>query len=203
MCLLVVQGSDAGGHGLQRGAGIVTLLPEVADALRDAGLGDSIPLVAAGGIVEGRGVAACLALGASGIAMGTRFLACGEAQVARGYRDAVLSARDGGVETVRTRVYDELRGTKGWPVRYGGRGVANRSFVDAGLGMRVEENRRLYQEALGKGDEGWGMEGRLTTYAGTGVGLVREVMTARDILEEIRGEVEAVREWMGRGAEKL
>ena len=60
--LLVVQGSDAGGHGLQQGASLITLLPEVADALRDAGLSERVALVAAGGIVDGCGVTACLAL---------------------------------------------------------------------------------------------------------------------------------------------
>ncbi|SLM38875.1 2-nitropropane dioxygenase [Lasallia pustulata] len=69
--VLVVQGNDAGGHGLGRGAEIVSLLPEVADALKEQGLG-YITLVAAGGIVEGRGTAACLALGAGGVVMGTR-----------------------------------------------------------------------------------------------------------------------------------
>ena len=66
--ILVVQGADAGGHGLVQ----VTLFPEVADSLRGIGIAN-IRLIAAGGIVEGRGSAACLALGGYGVVMGTRF----------------------------------------------------------------------------------------------------------------------------------
>lgn len=49
-----------------------------------------------------------------------------------------------------------------------------------------EENKKLYNEALAKGDAGWGVDGRLTTYAGAGAGLVKEIKKARDILEEVR-----------------
>ncbi|MCJ1389394.1 hypothetical protein MMC18_002251 [Xylographa bjoerkii] len=145
--------------------------PEVADALHAAGFGH-VPLVAAGGVVEGRGVAACLALGAGE-----------EAHVARGSVDAVLRAEDGGIGTVRTRVHDELRATAGWPGRYGARGVVNRRWDDHEAGVRKEENRRRYAGAVEKGD--WT---RLTTYAGTGVGMVKEVKSAAAIVEEVRGE---------------
>lgn len=189
--VIVVQGSDAGGHALQQSASIISLLPEVSDALKAAGLSD-IHLVAAGGISDGRGLAAALALGASGVAMGTRFLACSEASISRGYVNAVIDAKDGGSTTKRTTLYDQLRGMGGWPGAYGGRGVTNRSYEDWKRGMTGEENRRLYDEALKKGDEGWGAEGRLTTYAGTGVGLVRKKMGARELLEGVRAECEGV-----------
>ena len=183
--ILVVQGSDAGGHGLAQSAGIVSLLPEVADALQQIGMG-CIRLLAAGGIVEGRGAAACLALGAAGVVMGTRFLASHEACIAKGYQEDVIKARDGGVCTIRTTVYDHLRGTTGWPNKYNGRGVVNQSFVDAKNGMDVDENKRLYDEAIMKGDDGWRERGRLTVYAGSGVGLVEKVMLAEDIIKEVR-----------------
>lgn len=183
--VLVVQGADAGGHGLEHGAGIVSLLPEVADALKVEGHGN-MALVAAGGVVEGRGTAACLVLGAQGVVMGTRFLASREAQIAKGYQEEIVRARDGGVSTARSKVYDTLRGTIGWPSHYNGRGLINRSYRDAKAGMLTEENKKLYTEALKTGDEGWGVEGRLTTYAGTGVGLIREVKSAREIIEEAR-----------------
>lgn len=192
--VLVVQGADAGGHGLAAGAGIVALLPEVADALadlaREAELeGRTAPaLVAAGGIGDARGVAAAVALGAAGACMGTRFLACPEAVLSRGYRDAVLAARDGGVSTVRSRLYDTLRGTHGWPARYGARGVVNASWRDAQAGMGEAENRALYEEAVAKGDEGWGGEqGRMTTYAGAAVGLVGDDgRGAGEVTREVR-----------------
>lgn len=183
--VVVVQGADSGGHGLEHGAGIITLLPEIADALDEEGF-DDIVLIAAGGIMEGRGTAACLTLGAQGVVMGTRFLASAEAKIAKGYQSEVIRARDGGVSTARTTVYDTIRGTKGWPSHYNGRGLINQSYRDAQAGMSKEENQKLYAKALATGDQGWGIEGRLTTYAGTGVGLVKEVKTAKEIVEEVR-----------------
>ncbi|KAK2768765.1 hypothetical protein FQN54_000621 [Arachnomyces sp. PD_36] len=193
--VLVVQGGDAGGHGRRGGgAGVISLVPEVRDALGDAGRGESVPLFAAGGVVDGRGVAASLALGADGAVLGTRFLASKEASITEGYRDEILRASDGGVSTVRTKVYDRVRGIYGWPEGYDGRGVVNRTFVEEVVEGVVgeEENRRLYEEEVERvrrGDEGgrvgWGPEGRMTTYAGTGVGLVREVKSAREIVEGV------------------
>lgn len=189
--VLVVQGSDAGGHGLARSASVLTSVPEVRDALRaNPDLRGNLPVIlAAGGIIDGRGMAASLALGSSGVVMGTRFLASSEATVARGYQKEVLRASDGGRNTVRSTVYDRVRGIDGWPDRYDGRGVINESYVDAvEKGMDDEENRRLYQEEMKKGNDGWGPTGRMTTYAGTGVGLVREALPVATILEHVRSE---------------
>lgn len=122
--------------------------------------------------------------------MGTRFLASHEAHIARGYQNAILRAVDGGVSTVRTTVYDRVRDIKGWPERYDGRGIVDASYLDAVGGMSDEENRRLYVEEMGRGDEGWDVgKGRMTRYAGTGVGLVREVLGAGEIVERVWGEV--------------
>lgn len=194
--VLVVQGADAGGHGLKRSASVMSLVPEVVDAIHRmySGGGDAPstsvpPVLAAGGICDGRGVAAAMALGASGVAMGTRFLACHEANIARGYQAEILRATDGGISTVRSTVYDRVRGIVSWPERYDGRGVINRSYIDAEENaLSPEENRRLYEEELKKGDQGWGPQGRLTTYAGTGVGLVRETLPAKLIVENVRRE---------------
>ncbi|CAF9941982.1 hypothetical protein IMSHALPRED_003135 [Imshaugia aleurites] len=181
--VLVVQGADAGGYGLAQGAGIVSLLPEVADSLRDIGM-ESIALVPAGGVVEGRGTAACLDLGACGVFMGTKFLVCKEASIAKGYQDEVIRAKDGGRTTVRTNMYDMLRGTE-WPRHYGGRGIINSSSLDAQNGMNLNENKKLYEEDLQKGNHEWGQNGRVTAYAGCGVGLVKEVKYAKDIMDEV------------------
>lgn len=181
--VIVVQGSDAGGHGLQQRASIISLLPEVQDALTKDGI--NIPLVAAGGISEGRSAAAALTLGAAGVCMGTRFLACKEATIAKGYQNEVLRVSDGGVSTVKTKLYDVVRGILDWPTSYDGRGVANRSYLDALHGMSDEENNALYKEAMKQGDDGWGPEGRMTTYAGTSVGLIDKVSTAEEIVREV------------------
>jgi nitronate monooxygenase len=187
--VLVVQGSDAGGHGLEKCAGLVSLLPEVEDAVSSYCQETNISkptLIAAGGIMDGRGVAASIALGASGVVMGTRYLACPESNMAKGYQDAVLKASDGGVNTARGKLYDRLRGTTDWPARYGGRSVLNESWHDAAKGMSFEENKKLHDEAIKKGDEGWGENARLTTYAGTGVGLVEDVKPAAEVTKEVR-----------------
>ena len=201
--VLVVQGIDSGGHGLHRGAGIVSLLPEVDDAISQVCQYETMrkpALISSGGIMDGRGAAAVLALGASGIVMGTRYLACPEVNIARGYRDAVIKAADGGQTTERTKLYDQLRGTTDWPPEYGGRGVLNESYYDAANGMVLEENKRRYDEALKKGDEGWGEKARLTTYAGTGVGLAREVKGAAAITAEVREDAKKI---LKRTASKL
>lgn len=182
--VLVLQGSDAGGHGLAKGAGIISLLPEVADELGES----SIPLIAAGGIADGRGVAAALSLGAAGAVMGTRFLAAKEANVSTGYQGDVLRIKDGGQNTVRTTLYDELAGRTDWPPEYDGRNVVNQSILDHAKGVDFEENKKRYQEATKKGDEGWGENGRLTSYIGSAVGLVREVVGAEDIVRNARSE---------------
>ena len=184
--VIVLQGSDAGGHGLQQRASIISLLPEVSDAFAKAGI--KIPLIASGGISDGRGAAAALALGASGVALGTRFLTAEEATIAKGYQQEVLRVSDGGISTVKTKLYDVVRGIYDWPPAYDGRGVANRTYQDASHGMSDGENRELYKEAMKQGDEGWGPEGRLTTYAGTGIGLVNKVMPAEDIVKEVQKE---------------
>jgi enoyl-[acyl-carrier protein] reductase II len=91
---VICQGSEGGGH-----TGLVGTLPLVAQAVQAV----DIPVVAAGGIYDGRGLAASLALGAQAVWMGTRFIASQEAHAATLYKDAVVQARD--VDTVRTRCY--------------------------------------------------------------------------------------------------
>lgn len=193
---LVIQGTDAGGHSLTKGAGIITLLPEVSDTLEEV-LGsngaDDIPLIAAGGLIDSRGAAAALALGASGIAIGTRLLTSSEAIINPGYQAHILSARDGGQTTVRTQLYNHLRGTTDWPEGFDARGLANQSWRDHEAGMPFDENRRLHMEALERGGEAWGEEsGRTATYAGTGVGLIKEVRGAGEIVREMRDGIGGV-----------
>ncbi|KAK6519349.1 hypothetical protein TWF281_003183 [Arthrobotrys megalospora] len=200
--VFVIQGADAGGHGRYASAGLISLVPEVVDAVRVyAGRAGYTPrgYIAAGGISDERGVNAALALGADGVALGTRFLAAEEAVIMNGYQDAVLKASDGGVNTIRTDVYDKLRGTTGWPEGYGGRGVINQSYVDATSGLSFDENVKLYKAAEGAGNKGW-EEGnaRMTTYAGTGVGLVKTVTKAGDIVKELRGEIVVKRSYESR-----
>ncbi|HXH56423.1 nitronate monooxygenase family protein [Iamia sp.] len=94
--LVVAQGTEAGGH--TGTVATLALVPQVVDAV-----GDRIPVVAAGGISDGRGLAAALALGADGVWVGTRFIATPEAQAVPGYKEALLGLGEDG--TVVTRAY--------------------------------------------------------------------------------------------------
>ncbi|KAJ5894131.1 hypothetical protein N7495_005822 [Penicillium taxi] len=181
--VVVVQGAESGGHGRAKdGLGIMTLFPEVADAMA----GSQIPLMAAGGIADSRGVAAALCLGASGVVMGTRFLASSEARINSGYQNEVVRASDGAVNTTRTLLYNHLRGTFGWPAEYSPRTIINKSFLDHQAGSSFEELQTLHDEAQKAGDNGWGPDGRLATYAGAAVGLIHSVQSAEDITRDAR-----------------
>ena len=94
--IVIAQGTEAGGH--TGTVATMPLVPQIVDAV-----GDRVPVVAAGGIFDGRGLAAALALGADGVWIGTRFIATPEAHVVSGYRDALLVGRED--ETVITRAY--------------------------------------------------------------------------------------------------
>jgi len=99
--VLVAQGvADSGGHGTLKGGGVMGLVPEVVDMLAAKARRD-VCVVAAGGVADGRGVAAVLALGAQGAAVGTRFIASEESQASQGFRNLVVDTSDGGLETVR------------------------------------------------------------------------------------------------------
>ncbi|MGH3562565.1 MAG: nitronate monooxygenase, partial [Mycobacterium sp.] len=107
--VLVAQGSEAGGHGYGNRA-TMTLVPEIADLVTARGTGT--PVLAAGGIADGRGLAAALMLGAAGALCGTRFYAVTEALTTPQARDVVVAAT--GDSTCRTSVYDMVRGYR-WP----------------------------------------------------------------------------------------
>jgi enoyl-[acyl-carrier protein] reductase II len=94
--LVVAQGTEAGGHTGQVAA--LPLIPQIVDAV-----GERVPVVAAGGIFDGRGLAAALALGADGIWVGTRFIATPEARGVLGYKERLLASRED--ETTVSRAY--------------------------------------------------------------------------------------------------
>ena len=124
--VIVAQGAEAGGHGAVRAT--LPLVPAVVDAVAPT------PVLAAGGIGDGRGVAAALALGAAGVVVGTRFCAASEALTHPLAKQRLLSAHGG--ETARTQVFDVVRGLD-WPVPYTGRALRNR-FVDQWHGQETE-----------------------------------------------------------------
>lgn len=185
--VLCMQGSDAGGHGYQQGAGIISLLPETSDALAKHGH-DKISLVAAGGIADGRSAAAALTLGAQGVVIGTRFLAAEETNLHPAYQKAIINASDGGQSTIRSKLFDNLRGPNIWPEAYDGRSIIIQSFKDHQDGVAIEEIRKRHNEAVKAEDAGFDEtgKGRAAIWAGTGVGFAKKVQPAGEIVEEIR-----------------
>src|ERR671914_794474 len=113
--IIVAQGTEAGGHGADRST--LPLVPAVVDAVAPT------PVLAAGGIADGRGLAAALMLGAHGALIGTRFYASNEALGQGPAKLRLVAAR--GDETARTRVFDLVRGLE-WPEEYPGRALRNR-----------------------------------------------------------------------------
>jgi nitronate monooxygenase len=113
--VIVAQGQDSGGHG-RSGRGTIGLAPAIVDAV------GPLPVVAAGGIADGRGLAAALMLGAAGITLGTRLLAATEA-ICDPTAAELLVAR-GGDDTTRTEAFDVIRGPA-WPADCDGRALRN------------------------------------------------------------------------------
>jgi nitronate monooxygenase len=190
---LCLQGADAGGHGFEKGAGIISLVPEACDSLAREGL-SHISIIASGGIVDGRGVAAALSLGAEGVVMGTRFLASNEVNIHPQYQAAVLEAEDGGQVTTRSKLFDQLRGPNTWPETYDGRSLMIQSHKDFVNGISIEEIQRSHSKAVAAGDKGFrtGLQGRAAIWAGTGVGLVTEVNGAAEIVINVRSEAKNI-----------
>ncbi|KAF7537415.1 hypothetical protein G7054_g3784 [Neopestalotiopsis clavispora] len=180
---LVLQGSDAGGHGHEIGASLVTLIPEVFDTLRDHDLSD-IPLVAAGGIMDGRGAAAAIMLGAAGIVMGTRFLGAQECRVGSNIRGALFAAVDGGQATVRSRIFDEIWGPNPWPKIYDGRCLRNAMYDNFKSGMSIDDIQAHFLEHCRMIPQD--VVNTSAIWAGTGVGMLKNLERASEIVEVIR-----------------
>jgi nitronate monooxygenase len=177
--IIVAQGTEAGGHGMSEP--LFTLLPQVVDACPGA------VVVAAGGIADGRGLAASLMLGAQGVLVGTRFYATEEAEGHPEAKRRIVEAQAG--QTVRSIVFDLSRQIR-WPGQYTGRLLRNR-HVETWLGReseleaRMEEVGREYAAARERGD--FDMAGVI---AGEACALIHDIPSAGEIVERIVKEAE-------------
>lgn len=134
--------------------------------------------------------------GLQGRLMGTRFLASKEVKIHPVAQAAVLEAKDGGQVTKRSRLWDLLKGPNVWPKVYDGRGIVMQSYKDHIDSVELEKIQRLHKKALEGEGSGLtvGGEGRAAIWAGTGVGLVKRVEGAGDIVESVwRGVKDVMR----------
>jgi len=177
---VVAQGTEAGGHTGQV-AGIA-LIPQTVDAV-------SIPVLAAGSIVDGRGLAAALAFGAQGVWMGTRFIASEEARASQVFKERILAL--GGADTRITRCYS------GKPMR-----VLDNPYVQ-GWEKRTDQLRPFPQQMLYSTQQGvfnfveGGDPDRTCMPAGQGVGGIDEILPAGEIVARVVAEAEEVMSRLG------
>lgn len=175
---VICQGGEGGGH-----TGLVGTMPLVAQAVESV----KIPVVAAGGLYDGRGLAASLCLGATGVWMGTRFIASQEAHAGEMYRETIVQASD--EDTVRTRCYS------GKPMR-----VKKNPYVED-WESRPTDIQPFPMQAMvstqagvmgGIGGQIEGLDADKSCFAmGQSAGGVREVLPAGEIVRRIMAEAEA------------
>jgi nitronate monooxygenase len=178
--IIVAQGTEAGGHG-KSGRTTLTLTPAIVD------IAGKVPVVAAGGLSDGRGLAATLMLGASGSLVGTRFWAAPEALGSDAAKQLLITARSD--DTLRTRVFDIVREID-WPDEYNGRAIVNdfcrqwhgrESELEQNLGRETE----AYWKAAKAGDTS-----KAVVFAGEGLDLIHDIKPAGDIVRSIAEEAE-------------
>ena len=177
--VIVAQGNEGGGHIGE--IGTVVIVRQVAKAV------SPVPVLAAGGFVDGAGLAAALALGADGVLLGTRFLAAHEAPVEPAYKDAIVASS--GDDTVVTTLSDSLSG-RDWPgawVR-----LRRTRFVQDWLGREPELRRRretafAQLEAFEESNADDGL-----MFFGQSAGLIDSIKPAADLVREIVAEAEEI-----------
>ena len=180
---IIAQGGEAGGQGLAQGPSTMVLVPQV------VGVVDPIPVLAAGGIADGRGLAAALMLGAQGANIGTRFLASIEASAAEDWKQAVLSTES--EDVMRFEVWKEIMPTTS-PTAYATvPRVLPTSFIEQWRDHPEEVQRqaeRLRGEIMNALREGRGHE--LVPFAGQTAGMVRDILPAAEIVRRMVVEAE-------------
>jgi enoyl-[acyl-carrier protein] reductase II len=179
---VIAEGMESGGH--IGDVATLPLVPQVVDAVE-------IPVIAAGGIADGRGMAAALALGAAGIQMGTRFICTTECQAHENYKRRIVKAHDRATITTGGSFGHPVRSIRGPFVRQldelERRGISEEEFIDYGSGT--------LRAAIVDGDVERG-----SVMAGQSAGLVSEVIPVRELVERIIAEAEAA---IGRSAKLL
>jgi nitronate monooxygenase len=179
--VIVAQGTEAGGHGAKRGWSTLAFVPAVVDLVAP------VPVLAAGGIADGRGVAAALTLGAAGALVGTRFLATAEALSDPDAKKAIVDGN--GEDTERSNVLDIARGSR-WPLEYTARTLGH-PFLDrwrdaeAELAADPDDARRAYQDGIARGELP-----AEPVWASQAIGLIHDLPTAADLVGVLAAQAE-------------
>ena len=181
--VIIAQGSEAGGQGMALGVGAMALIPQVADAV------DPVPVLAAGGVADGRGLAAALVLGAQVANVGTRFLASEEATADEGWKRTILQAES--EDAVRFEAWEGIFPPAGGGAYATVPRVLRTPFVEEWSGRTREaskEAERLREEVLSA------IRGRTThdllPFTGQTAGMVHEISPAGEIVETMVAEAE-------------
>ncbi|MGW5361202.1 NAD(P)H-dependent flavin oxidoreductase [Actinopolymorpha pittospori] len=178
--VIVAQGTESGGHGARRGRATLPFVPVVVDLAAPA------PVLAAGGIADGRGLAAVLALGAAGALIGTRFQASAEALVDPSTARAIVEGC--GEDTERSGVLDIARGSR-WPSKYTARTLGH-PYLDRWRGreaeLAVDQQAKLaYQSDLARGDLP-----PLPVWASEAIDLITDLPPAADLVGTLVAQAE-------------
>lgn len=181
--IIVAQGTEAGGHGGSRAT--LPFVPVIVDLV--AQRAPEAMVVAAGGIADGRGLAAALALGAEGVLVGTRFYASIEALGHDKAKARIVAAS--GEDTVRTSVFDTVRGYS-WPDGITGRAVRNDFTArwhgrERELAVMIDSEMARYQAVAARGDVDTAV-----VFTGEGADLIGDVPSAGEIVARLVSEAE-------------
>lgn len=177
---LVAEGTEAGGHIGENTT--MVLVPQIADAV-------SIPVIAAGGIADGRGMAAAFMLGAQGVQIGTRFVASQEAQVHENYKNYIVKAKD-----IDSRVTGR---STGHPVRALRNQMTKTYLEKEQAGVPFEELELLTLGSLRKAVvEGDVVNG--SVMAGQSAAMIHDILPCKEIIEKLIAQAETVMKGMGK-----
>ncbi len=175
--------NEAGGQGLAQGIGSLVLIPQVVDAV------SPIPVLAAGGIADGRGLAAALVLGAQGANIGTRFLASAEAAAAESWKQAILTTAS--EDVIRFETWKAIFPPTGHGAYPTVPRVLRTSFVDTWQqhpDAARQQAEHLRNEIMARIHAHRPHE--LVPFAGQTAGLIHEILPAREIVQRIITEAE-------------
>ena len=176
--VFIAQGSEAGGQGMAEGVSTMTLVPQVVDAVAPA------PVLAAGGVADGRGLAAALALGAAGANVGTRFLASAEASAPGAWKERIVATQS--EDCVRFETWRAVMPARGYDVVPR---VIRTDFVAEWHG-RFDDAAAQAEELRGKimGSVRAGRPDELTPFTGQTAGLITDVLPAGEIVRRMAAE---------------